>query len=294
MPKPLMPKISIVTPSFNQAEFLEDAITSILSQNYPNLEYIIIDGGSTDGSIDIIKKYAHRIAYWVSEPDKGHGDALNKGFKHATGEIMAWLNSDDLYFPWTLNAIADIFNDLPRLEWLTSNIKIMLTRKGLPYKSGLFYSFGRKAFFEGLYLLDRGAIPQESTFWRRTLWEHSGGRVSEGLTIVPDFELWAKFWQYSNLYTVPVPLGAIRAYKQQTTSANFNTCCREAVHIWHKYKGKEPPLFYRYIRDFLMRFLLVKSICGKNYTLFFDLKNNRWYFFPLLERCKRKFFRKSA
>ncbi len=92
------PKISIVTPSFNHAQFLEETILSVITQNYPNLEYVIIDGGSTDGSVDIIKKYEKHLTYWVSEPDNGHGDALNKGFAKSTGEIMAWINSDDKYY----------------------------------------------------------------------------------------------------------------------------------------------------------------------------------------------------
>src|SRR5262245_25856999 len=96
-----MKKISIVTPSFNQARFVEQTLKSVLDQNYPALEYIVIDGGSSDGSREIIEKYRPRLSYFVSEPDRGHGHALNKGFAKTTGEIMAWINSDDMYLPWT-------------------------------------------------------------------------------------------------------------------------------------------------------------------------------------------------
>ncbi len=108
-----LPRVSIVTPSFNQAAFLEETIQSVLSQDYPNLEYIIIDGGSTDGSVEIIKKYADKLAYWVSEKDTGQADAINKGLIRVTGEIVAWLNSDDIYLPGTIRAAVEALQAHP-------------------------------------------------------------------------------------------------------------------------------------------------------------------------------------
>jgi glycosyltransferase involved in cell wall biosynthesis len=119
------PLISIITPSYNQGDFIEETIQSVLSQNYPNLEYIIIDGGSTDNTVDIIKKYESQITYWVSEPDRGQSDAINKGLKLATGDIWAYINSDDIYQPETLHKVAEQFISDPNIHWVTGHAEYM-------------------------------------------------------------------------------------------------------------------------------------------------------------------------
>ncbi|MEI7737070.1 MAG: glycosyltransferase family 2 protein, partial [Ferruginibacter sp.] len=117
------PKISIVTPSFNQGHFIEETITSVLDQQYPNLEYIIIDGGSTDNTVEIIKKYATHLKYWVSEKDAGQANAINKGLQHCTGEIFNWLNSDDYLESGALQKIADTFAD-ETVQMLAGKVRI--------------------------------------------------------------------------------------------------------------------------------------------------------------------------
>src|SRR5262249_46923914 len=112
------PRITIITPSFNQAQFFEQTIASVLDQNYPNLEYIIIDGGSQDHSVEIIRKYDHRLAYWVSEKDRGQTHAINKGLERATGDIIAYLNSDDFYLAGTLHRVAEYFQQHPDVDLL--------------------------------------------------------------------------------------------------------------------------------------------------------------------------------
>src|SRR3989442_6408876 len=114
-----LPLISIVTPSFNKGRFRRETMQSVLSQDYPALEYVVVDGGSTDGSADLIREQAGRLAWWASEKDAGQYDAINKGFARTSGEVMAWLNSDDKYTPWALAVVGEIFAQLPEVQWLT-------------------------------------------------------------------------------------------------------------------------------------------------------------------------------
>lgn len=214
------PTISIVTPSYNQGQFLEETIQSVLTQQYLNLEYVVIDGGSSDNSVEIIRKYENSLTYWVSESDQGQYDAINKGFAHTTGEIMAWLNSDDKYCPWALSVVADIFSAYPEVEWITSVHPVSWNERGQAVAVDFTGGFSRRSFYKGGNFPGKGShgrrwIQQESTFWRRSLWERAGGRLDTSLKVAADFELWARFYGQAELYGVSALLGGFRKHGNQ-------------------------------------------------------------------------------
>jgi len=232
----IWPKISIVTPSYNHGAFLEDTICSVLDQKYPNLEYIIIDGGSSDGSLDIIKRYAKHLHYWESEKDNGHAHALNKGFSHATGDIMAWQNSDDKYTPWSFSIVGEIFTQCPEVRWLC----------GFP---GLWDVKGRLSTIDTLnpklnvynYLTGKYKwIPQDSVFWRRTLWNKAGGFLDESYPLMCDGELWTRFFLHEKLYYVHASLSGYRVHGTNRAMLNRKACDADMARAIAKLKQNLP------------------------------------------------------
>lgn len=199
------PTISIVTPSFNQAKYLEATIASVVAQDCDQLEYVVVDGGSTDGSVEIVRGWESRVAWWVSEPDAGHADAVNKGFAHTSGEIMGWINSSDLYLPWTLRVVGEVFAGHPEVDWIT----------GVPCiagSDGVLRSTGPSNVNRYDFLSrDRVRIQQESTFWRRRLWNAVGG-LDSSLRYAADIDLWSRFFLRAELYSVSCALAAFRVH----------------------------------------------------------------------------------
>ncbi|MGL5082744.1 MAG: glycosyltransferase family 2 protein [Microcoleaceae cyanobacterium] len=220
------PKISIVTPSFNQGEFLEECIDSILSQGYPNLEYIIMDGGSSDISVLIIKRYEKYLTYWQSQLDGGHYIALNTGFSRTTGEIMAWLNSDDKYHPDAFLKVLTALESGETIEWVTGKAttwnragRLEMVAEGVPHWS-------RQYLIEKTFA-KRWFIQQESTFWKRSLWNKVGGKLSENLKLAADFELWLRFSRHAQLFVVDDLIGGFRSYDEQRSKLFFDQYMNE-------------------------------------------------------------------
>lgn len=219
-----LPKISIVTPSFNQGDFLEECILSVLEQGYPNLEYIIMDGGSTDQSVEIIKKYERYLTYWQSEKDAGQYWAIDTGLKKTTGEIQAWLNSDDKYHPGAFKTVADTFMHHPEVEWLTGRPTVW-NAKGELIDIRLLHAFSLRDYLDP----DQHTfIQQESTFWRKRLWDRAGGRIDTALNFAGDMELWLRFFQESELHVIDALLGGFRYHAAQKTAAGAVKYRKEA------------------------------------------------------------------
>lgn len=249
------PVFSIITPSYNQGRFIEETINSVLSQEGDFfIDYVIVDGASTDNSVEIIRKYeqllkdnkyfirCRGIAFrWISERDSGHYHAVNKGFSMTCGEIMAWINSDDKYAPWAFKTVADVFSRFPVIEWLTG-MHASWNAKGTMVGVAADIFFTKKIILNGFYpLKKRCFIQQESTFWKRSLWEKAGGSIDENMRLAGDFKLWVSFLKYAKLYKVHAILGGFRAHSGQKTASMMDEYLNEVRNILAKTEKSTNP-----------------------------------------------------
>lgn len=209
---PASPTLSIVTPSYQQAAFLEASLKSVIDQNYPKLEYIVMDGGSQDGSAEVIRRHAPHLAYWQSQKDGGHSAALIDGFSRSTGDIMAWLNSDDLYLPGTLAYVADYFRKHPEVDAVYGH-RVLINEAG--------HEVGRWFLppHDGTMLLWADYIPQETWFWRRRIYDQCGG-LDPSMRFAMDWDLLLRMQQSGAVFhRLPEFLGAFRVHEAQKSQA---------------------------------------------------------------------------
>ena len=235
-----LPKVSIVTPSFNQAPFLEQTLRSVLGQDYPNLEYIVIDGGSTDGSLEIIQRYADRLAYWQSQPDQGQTDAINQGFAHATGEILAWLNSDDLLLPGAVSAAVKALQEHPEAAMVYGDALLINAQGKTIGKFPAAQTDYRK--------LRRGYvhIPQQASFFRADLWRQVGP-LDVSFYFAMDYDLWVRLAALAPLVYVPQLWAAFRLHGEAKSIAADDRCWPEMLRVHYRDGGKAlSPIVFKY------------------------------------------------
>jgi glycosyltransferase involved in cell wall biosynthesis len=211
------PKISVVVPTLNQGPFIGETLQSLVEQKYPNLELIVVDGGSSDCTLTIIKKFERHITWWTSEPDDGQAAAINKGFGKATGDIMAWLNSDDRLVPGALNTIARYFSIYPETNVLYGN-RVLIDECG--------FEIGRWVLppHSARVLKWADFVPQETLYWRRSAWQAVGCQIDERFRFAMDWDLLLRFSHcQQKIRRIPYFLGLFRIHSAQKTSAEMST-----------------------------------------------------------------------
>lgn len=259
------PLVSVVTPSYKQGQFIEETIRSVLLQGYPNLEYIVIDGGSTDDTVEVIRKYESWLSYWVTESDRGQSHAVNKGFARCTGELMGWLNSDDIYLMGTIQTIVQEFRARPD-AYLVYGDALCTDKESQPlwvFKSRETSLLAKLEYWRGWY------IPQPAVFFKRDLYRHIG-ELEEGFHYALDYDYFVRAAFHYRFHYLPAVLATYRRHEAsktgnwETQKIFFHTECKQAVARYIKsntslywqwklrYALRTPLAFYRRARRRLL------------------------------------------
>ena len=271
----IYPRITVVTPSYNQADFLEETIRSVLLQNYPNLEYIVIDGGSTDKSVSVIKKYADFLTAWVSEPDKGQTDAINRGFRRSTGAIMGWLNSDDILLSDALLHIAQAFIDDSALM-VVCGFRQYIDSESHPILNSILGLPGK------YQLQRRNVVAQETVYWRREVWEKLG-ELDERYHFAMDYEYWQRMLAAGYRFKLlPHYIGGFRQHEQSKTYVAQPVHREDLNRLYQHYGiGENAETVLRSMGWlWQLRYALVKDL---NHRAFFQNPHNAIRILRLLE-----------
>jgi glycosyltransferase involved in cell wall biosynthesis len=246
-------KTSILMPLFNHTPHLEAALCSLEAQETGDLELIVVDGGSTDGSGEAIRNHAALRMDWTSRPGASPAGLLGEGFSRSRGEIMGWIHPDELLAPWALRAVESVFRSLPQVEWVTTLFPMQVNSAGLVAAAEQGEGFHAGAFFRGRNAalvpgFSTVPVPRGSTFWRRTLWERAGARIDGSLQTAFDFELWARFFTLASLHALAVPLGCARAGRIRESAVGPDAYWGECRAILRRYGRRLPSRFETAVR----------------------------------------------
>ncbi len=228
-----LPKITVITTCYNHAPYIEATLQSVINQGYPNLEYIVIEGGSSDNSQEIIERYRDYLTDFLIEPNTRQIDKLIEGFSRATGDILCMLNSDDVFEPGVLEEVAEFFLNNPQAQvvygnysWIDSKGNLMSRRKEIGFNRFIF-------------MYDVNYIPQPSTFWRRDLYEQVGG-LTQDIDVALDTDLWIKFADVTSIYHIPRFWSKYRIHPKQKSLNSNEKLSNEMSAIRKRYKQNEP------------------------------------------------------
>ncbi len=247
------PIITVITPTLNQAQYIRMTIESVLAQDYPAMEYFVVDGGSTDGSLEILHTYRDRLS-WISEPDEGQSQAINKGWQRTRGEIITWLNSDDIYFPGALQKVGDFFKKHPEAEFIYGDCQY-IDQDGIGINLYPVEPFD----YTKLVVDTHNYIPQPSTFLRRRTWEAIGG-LDERLHYVMDFEYWLRAGLRYNFMYAPVLLSGLRIHDSAKSIASLDKMALELVAIYQRFfLSSNLPLHLRAIESEAMSMIYYRA-----------------------------------
>jgi len=269
-------KLSVITACYNMEGYIAETLKSV-SGSVGDFEHIVIDGGSNDRSLDLIRQHQPAVTKLVSEPDEGQYHAINKGFRHATGEVMCWINADDVLMPWTVSVVTEIFAKFPDVMWITG-LPSFLNEKGQLVKvQSNLATFPQKFIANGWYSKNlAGYLQQESMFWRRSLWNECGG-LDLRYKLAADFDLWTRFAKIASLVAVDIPLAAFRERPGAQRSSTQMQAYEDEVAVCCARLPKAG-VFWRFIatRGVIFRNLFRLILRQKSEAIVYSRKTLQW------------------